>query len=118
MRSSRFRAMSCAPRARAGSLPSGSSVRARSEANSFGPEWLGERLAQLLPGFPDTAICVALSGGVDSTALLAALAEARPDGRRGGTRGVRLRAIHVNHGLHPNAGRWSAHCRKLARQLA
>ena len=93
-------------------------MRARSEANSFGPEWLGERLAQLLPGFPDTAICVALSGGVDSTALLAALAEARPDGRRGGTRGVRLRAIHVNHGLHPNAGRWSAHCRKLARQLA
>jgi len=28
-----------------------------------------------------------------------------------------LRAVHVNHGLHENASRWSAHCRKLARQL-
>jgi len=25
--------------------------------------------------------------------------------------------MHVNHGLHPNAKRWSAHCRKLARRL-
>jgi tRNA(Ile)-lysidine synthase len=78
--------------------------------DSFGPGWLRERLAQLLPGFPDTPICVALSGGIDSTALLAALAEARPDA-------LPLRAIHVNHGLHPNARHWSAHCRKLARQL-
>ena len=92
-------------------------MRARSNAHSFGPDWLRGRLADLLPGFPDTALCVALSGGLDSTALLAALAEARTDGRRGGTRGVRLRAVHVNHGLHPNAKRWSAHCRRLARQL-
>jgi tRNA(Ile)-lysidine synthase len=56
------------------------------------------------------AICVALSGGLDSTALLAALAEAGYDGRR-------LRALHINHGLHPNANVWSAHCRKLARRL-
>jgi tRNA(Ile)-lysidine synthase len=53
---------------------------------------------------------VALSGGIDSTALLAALAEARSDD-------LRLRALHINHGLHANAKRWSAHCRKLARQL-
>ena len=83
----------------------------RTPNESFGPDWLRKRLAHLLPDFPDTAICVALSGGIDSTALLAALAEARPDG-------LRLRAIHVNHGLHPNARRWSAHCRKFARQLA
>jgi tRNA(Ile)-lysidine synthase len=95
-------------------------VRARSSAraSSFGPEWLRERLTLLLPGFPDVAICVALSGGLDSTALLAALAEARSDGSRAGNRGMRLRALHVNHGLHPNAARWSAHCRKLARRLA
>ena len=76
----------------------------------FGPEWLRERLARLLPGFPDVAVCVALSGGLDSTALLAALAQARAGA-------LRLRAVHVNHGLHPNAKRWSAHCRKLARRL-
>jgi tRNA(Ile)-lysidine synthase len=82
-------------------------VRARSK---FGPDWLRERLAHLLPGFPDVAVCVALSGGLDSTALLAALAEGRSDG-------LTLRAVHINHGLHPNAKHWSAHCRKLAHRL-
>jgi tRNA(Ile)-lysidine synthase len=38
------------------------------------------------------------------------MALARPDG-------LHLRAIHINHGLHENARQWSAHCRKLARQL-
>ncbi len=88
----------------------GSSVRARSRSGEFGPDWLRERLTDLLPGFPDVAICVALSGGVDSTALLAALAEARSDG-------LRVRALHINHGLHANAKGWSAHCRRLARRL-
>ncbi|HEY0342920.1 MAG TPA: tRNA lysidine(34) synthetase TilS [Steroidobacteraceae bacterium] len=41
---------------------------------TFGPEWLASELARLLPAFPDVSLCVALSGGVDSTALLAALA--------------------------------------------
>jgi tRNA(Ile)-lysidine synthase len=86
-------------------------VRARSKSRGeFGPAWLRERLTHLLPGFPDVAICVALSGGLDSTALLAALAEARSDG-------FRVRALHIDHGLHPNAKSWSVHCRKLARRL-
>ncbi len=77
---------------------------------TFGQQWLFTRLSQLLRGFPDVSLCVALSGGVDSSALLTALAtprRARP----------RLRAIHVDHGLHPNSGLWSAHCRTLARGL-
>jgi tRNA(Ile)-lysidine synthase len=72
----------------------------------FGTEWLLSRLADLLPGYPDVRVLVALSGGVDSTALLAALA---------GT--PRVRAVHINHGLHANAPKWSAHCRALARRL-
>jgi len=85
----------------------GPNNRSRGE---FGPDWLRERLTHLLPGFPDVAICVAVSGGLDSTALLAALAEAR-------SAGFRLRALHINHGLHPRSTVWSAHCRKLARRL-
>jgi tRNA(Ile)-lysidine synthase len=84
--------------------------RSRKRGEAFGPDWLRAQLTHLLPAFPDVAICVALSGGVDSTALLAALAEIR-------SAGLRVRAVHVNHGLHPNAKRWSAHCRKLARGL-
>ena len=43
---------------------------------AFGPQWLATQLATLVPGFPNVSLCVALSGGVDSTALLAALAAA------------------------------------------
>jgi tRNA(Ile)-lysidine synthase len=98
---------------------------------AFSEEWLEARLAMLLPQYPDVDLCVALSGGVDSVALLAALAK-RPSiaGRLGAlarapssaARRLRasslLRAIHIHHGLHPNADAWSAHCSKLAAQLA
>ena len=90
---------------------SASSPRARRRVSrAFGPEWLLERLAQLLPGFPEVSVCVALSGGVDSTALLAALSGAR-------AQGLRVRAAHVDHRLHPGSRRWSGHCRRLTRAL-
>jgi tRNA(Ile)-lysidine synthase len=63
-----------------------------------------------LPGYPAVRVLVALSGGVDSTALLSALAASRP-------KPLRLRAAHVNHGLHPNSPQWSAHCSAFARAV-
>jgi tRNA(Ile)-lysidine synthase len=54
-------------------------------------------------------ITVALSGGVDSTVLLAALV-------RLGLY-VPIRAAHVHHGLHPDSARWGAHCAALAESL-
>lgn len=76
----------------------------------FGPEWLTAHLAALLPGYPDVSLCVALSGGVDSTALLSALARAtRPP--------ASLRALHVDHGLRPASQQWAMECRRLARRL-
>jgi tRNA(Ile)-lysidine synthase len=80
------------------------------ESAAFSPDWLESRLADLLPAFPDVSLCVALSGGVDSVTLLAALAK---------TRAARhVRAVHVHHGLHPNADQWAKHCSKLAARLA
>ena len=76
---------------------------------AFSEEWLDSRLAALLPEFPDVSLCVALSGGLDSVTLLAALSSAA---RR--LRASSLRAIHIHHGLRPNADSWAEHCSHLA----
>lgn len=55
-------------------------------------------------------IAVAYSGGRDSTALLhATLAEATP-------LGIDVVALHVHHGLSPNADAWLAHCEDQCRR--
>ncbi|GAB4348383.1 MAG: tRNA lysidine(34) synthetase TilS [Immundisolibacter sp.] len=55
---------------------------------------------------------VAYSGGRDSHVLLHWLAE-----RRAWLAPHRLLALHVDHGLHPQAARWAAHCRKVCAAL-
>lgn len=57
-------------------------------------------------------LCVAYSGGLDSTVLLTALADGR------GQRPVgALRAIHVDHGLHADAPAWAEACAARCAQL-
>ncbi len=60
---------------------------------------------------PRTGDCVAVafSGGLDSTALLHATARA--------AEGTRVVALHVHHGLQPQADDWAAHCERIARDL-
>lgn len=55
-----------------------------------------------------TALCVAFSGGRDSTVLLHSLAGLRRE------RDFELRAVHVNHGLQSVAVEWEAHCAAVA----
>lgn len=55
-------------------------------------------------------VAVGLSGGVDSVVLLHAL---RAVASR---HGIRLVAVHVNHGLSPHADGWSRFCRALCRR--
>jgi tRNA(Ile)-lysidine synthase len=79
---------------------------------AFTPQRLREVLAGSLgtTGAVPTGYCIALSGGLDSTALLAALASFPAL--------APLRAIHVDHGLHPDAARWSGHSVMLAARAA
>ena len=58
---------------------------------------------------PSGRIVVGLSGGADSVVLLDCLQRAARRLR------LRLSALHVNHQLSPNAGRWTAFCRRLCR---
>lgn len=66
-------------------------------------------VAMLESGLAHTAppYAVALSGGADSTALLAALTEL----------GLTAKALHVDHGLHPDSSAWARRCRDLCERL-
>nr|WP_189836621.1 tRNA lysidine(34) synthetase TilS [Sulfuriferula sp. AH1] len=60
---------------------------------------------------PETRVCVALSGGVDSVVLLHLFTQLRTDYP------VILSAIHIHHGLSPNADHWAQTCRQLCTTL-
>ncbi|HET9694288.1 MAG TPA: tRNA lysidine(34) synthetase TilS [Steroidobacteraceae bacterium] len=73
-------------------------------------------LAASLPSGPEDrppALCVALSGGLDSTVLLVALAELA----QARAQPWAMRALHVDHGLHADAAHWSLASHDLARSV-
>lgn len=55
------------------------------------------------------SVAVAFSGGLDSTALLHATARAAD--------GARVVALHVHHGLQPQADAWADHCERIATEF-
>ncbi|MYF49078.1 MAG: tRNA lysidine(34) synthetase TilS [Gammaproteobacteria bacterium] len=60
-----------------------------------------------LAGVDHQRLAVAFSGGLDSTVLLHAAA--------GAALPAPVVAVHVNHGLHPSADQWQAHCAAVCR---
>ena len=72
---------------------------------------LDEELSRALAAWPDGPLCVAFSGGVDSTALLHALAANRDARARG------MRCVHVDHGLHAQSTAWAAQASRFAASL-
>jgi tRNA(Ile)-lysidine synthase len=84
----------------------------RPTMSSFSPTAFLAALNASLPRAFGGKLCVALSGGVDSTVLLyalAALSESQPEWR--------LRAIHIDHQLQSASSQWGERCKRLAEQL-
>jgi tRNA(Ile)-lysidine synthase len=72
--------------------------------------WVYSQLLRLHPPALEAPLYVAYSGGADSTALLGLLAElpqVKP----------RLRAVHIDHGLHADSRSWARVCRAGCRAL-
>jgi len=71
-----------------------------------------ERLLSSLQQLPSAKVYwVGFSGGADSTALLFAIHELKPEMKAG------IKALHINHGLHEDADKWQAHCQRICRRL-
>jgi tRNA(Ile)-lysidine synthase len=71
------------------------------------PRDLPKIIEAQLPSSASGELLVAFSGGLDSTVLLHSLAR----------HSARVRAVHVNHGLHSDADLWATHCERTARAL-
>jgi tRNA(Ile)-lysidine synthase len=80
-------------------------------AKGFSRSWLAAWLRSIAGPLRGQRFCLALSGGLDSSVLLDALAGVRARA------GFELRAVHVDHGLHADSARWAAAARARARRL-
>ena len=86
-------------------------------ARRFGPESIAGFAARFSPR---TRFVVAFSGGADSLALLHAFTRVRQGTAGGPVQGggrLRLHALHVDHRLHPDSGRWARRCAEVCRRL-
>jgi len=71
---------------------------------------IAQQLETSLSASQQSPLCVAFSGGLDSTVLLHALVQLAADRP--------LRALHINHQLQANADDWQSHCRQFCQAHA
>ena len=93
-------------------LPKARPNRDRAGAQSaLTPHWLRDQLVDRFGLSTHTSLKLAYSGGVDSEVLLHLLVGLHRE------TAWPISAIHVDHGLSPNAHAWVAHCRARCRAL-
>lgn len=76
------------------------------------PDRVCAALDGLLPEEAGGQLCIAFSGGLDSSVLLHALAQALADHPR-----YTLRAVYIDHQLQADSARWGRHCAAIAARL-
>lgn len=64
-----------------------------------------QKLRKIIPA---TSFCIAFSGGLDSSVLLHLFSELSSEDPN-----IRIRAVHINHGLSSNANEWESICKKV-----
>ena len=74
-------------------------------------QWLSGELFEALNLSKSAHYYLALSGGMDSTVLLALMAELQKQ------EGFSLTALHVNHNLQESSAAWAEHCSQLCQLL-
>jgi len=74
------------------------------------PDRFARALAVARPG-PDAPMAIALSGGLDSSALLHLAHDYAQRNK------IALFAFHIHHGISPNADAWLAHCERICAEL-
>ena len=74
-------------------------------------QWLSAELFEVLNLSKSAHYYLALSGGMDSTVLLALMAELQKE------HGFALTALHVNHNLQEESESWAEHCAQLCKFL-
>jgi len=79
----------------------------------FDPELLLVALERILPASASSRLCVAFSGGLDSSVLLHALVQAVALHGR-----YELSAIHVDHQLQAQSRAWQQQCEQVCRALS
>ncbi|WP_240732298.1 MULTISPECIES: tRNA lysidine(34) synthetase TilS [Dyella] len=75
------------------------------------PDPLTATIVAALRDKPEGPLCIGFSGGPDSTALLHALASLPQ------ARARHVRAIHVDHGIHPDSAHWAERARQFCSML-
>lgn len=83
----------------------------RTDRNRMPAHRIKELIASALARLPPGPLLAAFSGGLDSSALLHALARSPAARERG------LRAVHVDHGLQGESAQWARHCTAFAAAL-
>ncbi len=74
---------------------------------------LSSHLSNIIHSYPSGKIFwIAYSGGMDSHVLLHAMAQLRDSFK------FKLRVVHINHNLNPQADKWAKHCQHICAELA
>jgi tRNA(Ile)-lysidine synthase len=86
-------------------------VSSKKNSDTLSVDVLHRQLDLIVDDYERRNLKLAFSGGLDSTVLLHLLAQL------GATRNLNLQAIHVHHGLHKDADRWTDTCIEQSKNL-